>query len=48
MKLPQARFITSATKLENCPPSDGRPEFATVMKVLGTLGIQLVAKPKAA
>jgi probable addiction module antidote protein len=28
--------------------ADGRPEFATVMKVLGTLGIQLVAKPKAA
>ena len=30
MKLPQARFITSATKIENCPPSDGRPEFAVV------------------
>lgn len=30
MKLPQARFITSATKLENCPPPDGRPEFAVV------------------
>jgi GTP-binding protein len=30
MKLPQARFITSATKLENCPPSTGRPEYAVV------------------
>jgi len=26
----------------------GRPEFSTVMKVLDALGIQLVAKPKAA
>lgn len=28
--------------------ADGRPEFATVMKVLGTLGVQLVVKPRAA
>ena len=30
MKLPRAQFITSATKIENCPPPDGRPEFAIV------------------
>lgn len=30
MKLPQARFITSATKLENCPEFGGMPEFAVV------------------
>jgi probable addiction module antidote protein len=24
----------------------GKPEFGTVMKVLGALGVQLVAKPK--
>jgi probable addiction module antidote protein len=28
--------------------ANGRPEFATVMKVLDALGVQLVAKPKAA
>jgi probable addiction module antidote protein len=28
--------------------ADGKPEFATVMKVLGTLGVQLVVKPRAA
>lgn len=26
----------------------GRPEFGTVMKVLDALGVQLIAKPKAA
>lgn len=26
----------------------GKPEFATVMRVLNALGVQLVAKPKAA
>jgi probable addiction module antidote protein len=26
----------------------GRPEFATVMKVLNALGVQLVARPRAA
>lgn len=30
MKLPPARFITSATQIENCPPNDGRPEYAIV------------------
>jgi GTP-binding protein len=29
VKLPQARFVTSATKVENCPPND-RPEYAVV------------------
>jgi probable addiction module antidote protein len=28
--------------------ANGKPEFATVMKVLDALGVQLVAKPKAA
>jgi probable addiction module antidote protein len=28
--------------------SGGKPEFDTVMKVLGALGVQLVAKPKVA
>jgi probable addiction module antidote protein len=28
--------------------SGGKPEFSTVMKVLGALGVQLIAKPKAA
>lgn len=30
MKIPQAKFITSATQLENCPKGDGRPEYAVV------------------
>lgn len=36
------------TNLYRALSGDAKPEFETIRKVLGALGVQLVAKPKAA